>query len=119
MTEYAVAFLTGIMASMGLGGGMLLIVYLTIFEGMGQLAAQGINLVFFLPIAAASLVFHIKNHLTEIKKAVPAIITGTVSSALFSLLATFLKGSILSRAFGIFLIICGVKILFSRDKQKR
>ena len=50
------AFLTGIFASMGLGGGMVLIVYLTVFAGFSQIAAQGINLVFFIPIAIISLV---------------------------------------------------------------
>lgn len=47
-----VAFLTGITASMGLGGGFILVIYLTIFAQMPQLAAQGVNLIFFLPIAA-------------------------------------------------------------------
>ena len=70
------AFLTGIFASMGLGGGMVLIVYLTVFAGFSQLAAQGINLVFFIPIAIISLVLHTKNKLVEWKKAVPAVLWG-------------------------------------------
>ena len=60
-----VAFLTGITASMGLGGGFILVIYLTIFAQMPQLAAQGVNLIFFLPIAAFSLIFHIKNKMIE------------------------------------------------------
>lgn len=56
-----VSFLTGVMASLGLGGGMVLILYLTLIAGTGQLEAQGINLFFFLPIAAVSLFFHTKN----------------------------------------------------------
>ena len=48
---YSAAFLTGILASLGLGGGMILILYLTIFAGMAQFEAQGINLIFFIPIA--------------------------------------------------------------------
>lgn len=73
-TICAVAFLSGIFASMGLGGGMVLIVYLTVFAGFSQLAAQGINLVFFIPIAIISLVLHTKNKLVEWKKAVPAVL---------------------------------------------
>ena len=73
------AFLTGIFASMGLGGGMVLIVYLTVFAGFSQLAAQGINLVFFIPIAIISLVLHTKNKLVEWKKAVPAVLWGTAA----------------------------------------
>lgn len=73
------AFLTGIFASMGLGGGMVLIVYLTVFAGFSQLVAQGINLVFFIPIAIISLVLHTKNKLVEWKKAVPAVLWGTAA----------------------------------------
>jgi uncharacterized membrane protein YfcA len=65
---------------MGLGGGMVLIVYLTVFAGFSQLAAQGINLVFFIPIAIISLVLHTKNKLVEWKKAVPAVLWGTAAS---------------------------------------
>ena len=44
---YISAFLTGILASMGLGGGMILILYMTLIAGMEQLTAQGVNLLFF------------------------------------------------------------------------
>ena len=49
--SYIAAFLTGILAAMGVGGGMILIVYLTFFVGVPQLSAQGINLIYFIPIA--------------------------------------------------------------------
>ena len=50
-----VSFATGVFASLGLGGGMVLIIYLTVFVGMPQIQAQGINLIFFVP----SLLFNI------------------------------------------------------------
>ena len=71
---YISAFLTGILASMGLGGGMILILYMTLIAGMEQLTAQGVNLLFFIPIAAAALIIHTKNKLVKWKKIVPAII---------------------------------------------
>ena len=55
---YISAFLTGILASMGLGGGMILILYMTLIAGMEQLTAQGVNLLFFIPIAAFLLWCH-------------------------------------------------------------
>lgn len=65
---YISAFLTGILASMGLGGGMILILYMTLIAGMEQLTAQGVNLLFFIPIAAAALIIHTKNKLVKWKK---------------------------------------------------
>ena len=44
--------MSGIIGGMGLGGGAVLIIYLTIFQGVEQLQAQGINLLFFIPIAS-------------------------------------------------------------------
>jgi len=112
-----VAFLTGIFASMGLGGGMVLIVYLTVFAGFSQLVAQGINLVFFIPIAIISLVLHTKNKLVEWKKAVPAVLWGTAAVIISAWLANRIEQSLLSKAFGIFLILMGLKELFFKSEK--
>lgn len=113
------AFLTGIFASMGLGGGMVLIVYLTVFAGFSQLVAQGINLVFFIPIAIISLVFHTKNKLVEWKKAVPAVLWGTAAVIISAWLANRIEQSLLSKAFGIFLILMGLKELFFKSEKHK
>ena len=113
------AFLTGIFASMGLGGGMVLIVYLTVFAGFSQLVAQGINLVFFIPIAIISLVLHTKNKLVEWKKAVPAVLGGTAAVIISAWLANRIEQSLLSKAFGIFLILMGLKELFFKSEKHK
>ena len=113
------AFLTGIFASMGLGGGMVLIVYLTVFAGFSQLVAQGINLVFFIPIAIISLVLHTKNKLVEWKKAVPAVLWGTAAVIISAWLANRVEQSLLSKAFGIFLILMGLKELFFKSEKHK
>lgn len=113
------AFLTGIFASMGLGGGMVLIVYLTVFAGFSQLVAQGINLVFFIPIAIISLVLHTKNKLVEWKKAVPAVLWGTAAVVISAWLANRIEQSLLSKAFGIFLILMGLKELFFKSEKHK
>lgn len=113
------AFLTGVFASMGLGGGMVLIVYLTVFASFSQLAAQGINLVFFIPIAIISLVLHTKNKLVEWKKAVPAFLWGTAAVIISAWLANRIEQSLLSKAFGIFLILMGLKELFFKSEKHK
>lgn len=113
------AFLTGIFASMGLGGGMVLIVYLTVFAGFSQIAAQGKNLVFFIPIAIISLVLHTKNKLVEWKKAVPAVLWGTAAVIISAWLANRIEQSLLSKAFGIFLILMGLKELFFKSEKHK
>ena len=51
-------FGSAVLASMGMGGGSILILYLTLMAGVPQREAQGMNLLFFLPIGAASLWLH-------------------------------------------------------------
>ena len=56
-------FGTGILSAWGVGGGTLLLLIMTLFLGVDQQAAQGINLLYFLPTAALALVSHGKNGL--------------------------------------------------------
>lgn len=113
-----VSFLTGLVASLGLGGGMVLIIYLTIFSGMAQLEAQGINLIFFIPIALISIILHTKSKLIIWKKILPSIITGAVIALLFSFIASMLGSEILSKIFSIFIIIIGIKELIKKSDSQ-
>lgn len=116
---FVVSFFTGILASLGLGGGMILILYLTMFGGTNQLEAQGINLIFFLPIAALSLIFHTKNKLVEWKKVLPSLITGCIFALIFSLIAINIHTDMLSRLFGGFITITGAYMLFKKYKSRK
>ena len=53
--------ITGILSAFGIGGGSLLLIYLTSFAAIDQHQAQGINLLYFLPAAAAALPAHHKH----------------------------------------------------------
>ena len=95
----AVGLLTGILSGFGIGGGSLLLLYLTLFEGAGQYQAGGINLLYFLSCAPAALISHRKNGLIEreaFKCCVPA---GVVTSVLSALLAARVDTDLLRRAF--------------------
>ena len=113
--SFAAAFLTGIFASLGVGGGMILIIYLTVFAGFDQLAAQGINLVYFIPIAALSVILHSRNHLIEWKKIIPSIITGILFAALGTLAAKYIGSEGLKKIFAVFILLIGIKELFSKS----
>ena len=104
------------MAAPCIGGGSLLLLYLTLFEGAGQYQAGGINLLYFLSCAPAALISHRKNGLIEreaVKCCVPA---GVVTSVLSALLAARVDTDLLRRAFGVVLLYIGVKETFLRKK---
>lgn len=113
-----VALLTGVATSLGLGGGMILMVYLTAFAGVSQLSAQGINLLFFIPIATLALILHSRKKLVAWKKIAPSILFGIVGAFLGATLAAQLDGEILRKGFAIFTLIVGAREVFSRSRSR-
>jgi len=107
-------FITGILSGFGVGGGTLLLIWLTAFMGTSQTQAQGINLVYFLPCAAAALYSHFKNGLVDKGILIPAAISGCLCAPVFAVLATAADETFLRRAFGVFLLIMGIGELFKR-----
>ena len=105
---------TGVLSGFGVGGGTLLLIYLTAFAGVEQTVAQGINLLYFLPAAATALPSHIKNGYIKKKAAVPAVAAGLVCTAAASWAATALDGELLRKCFGVFLLYIGVRELFRK-----
>ena len=111
-------FGTGILSAWGVGGGTLLLLIMTLFLGVEQTAAQGINLLYFLPTAGAGLLFHRKNDLLDkeaIRQAVPA---GLVTAAAAVWLATAVDVAVLRKPFGMFLLFTGAMTLL-QTKQKK
>lgn len=110
-------FFAGIAASMGLGGGFVLIIYLTLFAGLGQTQAQAVNLLFFLPIALLSIFMHTKAGLIEWKM-IPIAAAAGVIGALLGLFTGFTASEeYIRKLFGVLLLIVGLKELFHRKKQ--
>ena len=56
---------TGVLSGFGVGGGTLLLVYMTTLAGLDQHLAQGINLLYFLPAGLTALPAHLKNGYVE------------------------------------------------------
>ncbi len=115
--SFAAAFLTGIFASLGVGGGMILILYLTVFGGFDQLSAQGINLIYFIPIALLAVIIHSRNGLIRWKSILPALIAGTVFAAVGAFAAGYIGSSGLKKLFAVFIFAVGVKELFYKPNK--
>ena len=113
------AFLSGLLGSMGLGGGSVLIIYLSAFVGMEQMKAQGINLVFFVPVAVLSLVIHTKHKLVVWRTALFALLGGVPGVFAGYYLAQWLGSDLLTKFFGGFLlVIAGRTFVSSLQKSE-
>ena len=116
---FPVAILLGFLAGLGVGGGSLLILWLTMVVGMEYANARIINLLFFLPSALISTLFHRKQNSVNIKKILPAIIAGCISAALFSYIGKLVDTSLLKKIFGGLLLFTGMRELFYRPRNAK
>lgn len=114
MAAFLVGTATGILSGFGVGGGTLLLIYMTAFAGVPQTAAQGINLLYFLPTAALALPAHLKNGFVEKSVLLPAILAGLAGTALAAWVATGLDVDLLHRLFGYFLLYVGLSELLRK-----
>ncbi len=110
------AALIACMAGLGIGGGGLLVIYLTLVLSTDQLAAQGINLVFFIFSAIASLFIHFKKRKLDIRRIAVLAVTGVITSVLGSYISHNIDVEILRTVFGIMLIATGTISLFKKSK---
>ena len=110
----AAGAVTGVLSGFGVGGGTLLLVYMTAFAGLDQRLAQGINLLYFLPAGLMALPAHIKNGCIEKKTLVPAIGAGLACAALAAWAATTVEVELLRKCFGGFLVLVGIAELFGK-----
>lgn len=108
--------LSGAIGALGLGGGGVLIIYLTLFAFVPQAQAQGINLLFFLPCAAVALYFHTKAKLIEWRYAVPMSLAGFAGAVAGCLLAGYIGGQWLSKIFGGYILVIGLYELFKKKE---
>ena len=109
--EFLVGLLTGVLSGFGIGGGSLLILYLTGVAGVNQYVAGGINLLYFLFCAPAALISHIKNRLIDTKTVVWCTAAGILTSLLAAWVAGMIEVTLLRRIFGIFLLYIGIREL--------
>lgn len=108
---------TGVLSGFGVGGGTLLLIYMTAFAGLDQRLAQGINLLYFLPTAATALPAHFKNGFIDKKAAIPAIVAGLAGTAVAAWAATALDVALLRRFFGAYLLYIGIRELLRRPER--
>ena len=113
-----VGLVCGIISAFGIGGGSLLMIWLTAILSMEQRTAQGINLLYFLPTAVAALLVHNKNHMVKWKVALPAIACGCITAALFSWVGNHLELNLLRKLFGGFLVVVGFCEIRKKPKKQ-
>ena len=115
----AVGTLLGFLTGLGIGGGSLLILWLTMVLGVEPLTARSINLLFFIPAAVIACLFRLKSGILNLKKILPAIAAGCAAAGIFSWLSTVLEIALLKKGFGLILVIAGARELLYQNRNSK
>lgn len=113
----AVGSALGFLSGIGVGGGSLLILWLTLVLQMDYTQARFINLLFFLPAAGISTFFRWRQGSVKFSAVLPGIIAGCVAAALCSWLGTMFDTGLLRKFFGALLLLTGLRELFYKPKE--
>ncbi len=107
----------GFLSGLGIGGGSLLILWLTLVQGISQEIARGINLMFFIPSAAVAILLRIRNKSLNWKVILPALLAGIIGAILLGMLAAEMDTQLLRKPFGILLLVTGLREIFYKPRK--
>lgn len=110
--------LSGALGAMGMGGGGVLVIWLTLGAGMEQPTAQGVNLLLFIPCAIPALFSYSRKKLICWKTVGFCVAAGLAGALLGAWASNLLEPNLLRRIFGAMLLIMGVRELFPGKKEK-
>ena len=114
MLDFVIGALTGALAGCGVGGGTLLLLYLTAVLSLPYQQAKGINLLFFAVCAAIALVSHIKNRLVDIKCASVCAFCGIVAAVPAAIFSADIPHDLMKKIFGALFIVAGVREILAK-----
>ena len=112
-----VSAVLGFLAGLGVGGGSLLILWLTLVLQMEYPEAKVLNLLFFLPSAVIASLFRWKQGNLPVKQVLPAILVGCFAAAICGWLGTQIDTVLLKKIFGVLLLLTGIRELMYKPKS--
>ncbi len=117
MFEMAIGLISGFVSGMGMGGGTILILCLSMFIGIEQHIAQATNLVFFIPTSIIAIITNIKQKYIDFKVAIPVIISGILGAIIGAIYSNKTDVKSLKKYFGIFLALIAIWEIYSLVKK--
>lgn len=113
-----IGIISGIVTGLGMGGGSILILFLTMFMNVNQHTAQAANLIFFVPTSISAIYVYFKNKNIDTKigpKLLYTVIVGAIAGAY---LTKYIDSANLKKYFGMFILVVGVIDIIITIKNK-
>ncbi len=113
------AIAIAVLSGMGIGSGGLFSIWLTAVAGMPQLAAQGMNLLFFMFSGGASMLLHLSRRKIYWRAVLLLSSTGILGTVVGSVVAGLLPVKLIRVAFGMMLIGSGIAVTVGDRRKKK
>ena len=117
MLEGIFGLIAGIISGLGMGGGTILILLLTTFQGMEQHIAQATNLIFFVPTSVAAIIIHFKNKNIDKKVAMVVGFFGIIGAIIGAIVANNIDSKNLKKYFSIFILLIAIREIYTLYKE--
>lgn len=111
--EILIGILSGITTAIGMGGGTILILFLTIFLNIPQHIAQATNLIFFVPTSIMAIILNMKDKNIDLKIGVNIIAFGIIGAVIGTIISSKIEAQNLKKFFGIFLLCVAVHEIYN------
>lgn len=119
MIEIFIGIVAGIVGGLGMGGGTVLILFLSLFLGIEQHIAQATNIIFFIPTAITAIIVNLKNKNINLKVAAPICLWGILGAFIGSYISIKMNMIILRKCFGFFLIVIAIYQKYAYIKEEK
>ena len=119
ITAVTVGLVLGLLSGLGVGGGSLLILWLTLVLQVEPALARTLNLMFFIPCALVATAFRVRSGLLSPKKLLLPTLAGCVTAVLFVMLSKRMDTAQLKKLFGVLLIYTGIRELCYRPRKPK
>jgi uncharacterized protein len=113
--------LTGVVSALfGVGGGIVMVPFMTIALDLSQHTAEGTSLLVIVPTALAGVVAHRRHQQIRLRHVLLLAAGGVIGSLAGSSLALGIEGKVLEQIFGVLLSLVGLRLIWTgvRDVRK-
>lgn len=117
MVEILIGVVSGIVTGIGMGGGTILILLLSIIWKYNQHVAQATNLIFFIPTSIISIIVNLKEKNINIKLASILSVFGIIGAGIGAYIGSSIDVNKLKKGFAVFLIIIAIHEVYSLYKE--
>lgn len=117
--DILVAFLLAILSGMGVGSGGLFMIFLLLVRDVPQLEAQGLNLLFFLFSAGASVTFTLLRRRVPTDVLLAICLCGAAGVLIGAKLSGIIAAEILKKLFAFLILGSGIVGLLPKKRKKK